>query len=73
VVLTVALAVLLLLQVPPVVALLSVLELPGQAVAVPVIAATVGGATTLIELVTTAVPQALVTAYDIVALPRLTP
>jgi hypothetical protein len=56
---TVATEVLALLQVPPDVALLSVVVAPGQTVNVPVIAAEV---LTVSDLVAVAVPQPLVTA-----------
>jgi len=55
--LIVQIAVLLLLHTPPVVALLKVLVLPPQPVVVPVIAATVGNAFTVITLVAEAEPQ----------------
>jgi hypothetical protein len=69
----VAIAELLLLHMPPAVVLASVVLLPVQAVVVPVIAAIVGGAATVMPAVTTAVPQLLVTAYEMVADPKLTP
>ena len=57
---TVAIAVLLELHTPPVVASAKVVVLPGHTVSVPVIAATVVGADTATVCVAVAVPQALV-------------
>ena len=59
--LTVALAVLLLLHVPPAVASLNVVVAPLHTDAVPVIVPAVGAALTVTTLVATAAPQLLIT------------
>ena len=58
---TVATEVLLLLHVPPAVALLSVVVLPAVSVAVPVMVPADGNGLTVITLAAAAVPQLLVT------------
>jgi hypothetical protein len=60
---------LLLVHVPPLVVLLSVVVLPVQTVAVPVMALTTVPGVTVTFLVVRAVPQSVVTIYDIVLVP----
>ena len=68
----VAIAVLLLLQVPPVAVLLSVLVVPMQSSRAPVISSNTND-TTLMALVSTTVPQPLVRVYEISAVPNAVP
>jgi hypothetical protein len=71
--LTVALAVTELLQVPPLLASLSVVVPLTHTESAPVIVPASGKGLTVIDLVATAVPQLEVTEYDIIAVPALTP
>ena len=68
---TVAIAGLLLDQVPPGVAFASVVAAPSHTFSVPVIG--VGAGSTVTTCVATAVPQALVTLYDISTVPKAIP
>jgi len=70
---TVAIAALLLIQVPPLVASVKVIVAPEHTVVGPEMAATVGVAVRVIECVAIAVPQLLVTEYDITTEPPVTP
>ena len=66
---TVAIAPLEVLQVPPAAASVSAVVEPAHTVAVPVIAPAVGNGLTVTVAVAAAVPQPLVTVYDIVVVP----
>jgi hypothetical protein len=73
VLLTVAVLLSSLFHVPPLTELLKVVVAPSHTLALPVIKPAVGIAVTVATLVAIAVPQLLVTAYDIVALPPESP
>jgi hypothetical protein len=60
-------------QTPPLVALLKVVLPEGHTVAVPVIVPAFGEGLTVTTIVAAAVPQLLVTEYDIVVVPAVTP
>lgn len=68
-----AIAVLLLLQVPPETPLVSAVVAPAQTVVVPLIVPADGVVDTLTVVVALAEPHALVTVYDIVTEPTATP
>lgn len=71
--LTLAIAALLVVHVPPEVALLSVVVALWQTVCVPVIVPALGTGTTVTSAVSLAVPQLLVTEYVIMAVPSVSP
>ena len=70
---TVATTVLVLLHTPPVVASVNVVDEPAIIVAVPLIVPAAGEGLTVITWVAAAVPQPLVTVYDMVVVPDVRP